>query len=102
MLRRVVGLGLAGATIYVTQDAINDAIMYVKCKSMVEQRAQNHDRFLTALGGSDINEFEFGPWYDSSVTMAPGGMLASVTLPCRGPNKGSDITVRVSQNTLML
>ena len=99
MLRKIIGYGLAGATAYVTQDAIDDAIMYLKCKSMVVERAQNHDRFIYALGASDIKEFEFGPWYNSSVTMAPGGMIAAVTIPCRGPAKGSDITVRVSANT---
>ena len=93
------GYGLLGATAYATQDAINDAIIYSKCKAMVMERAQNHERFTSALGANNFGEFEFGPWYDSSVSLSHGGMVAAVTLPCRGPQQGSDITVKVRESS---
>jgi hypothetical protein len=95
MIRRITGAGLATATAYVTQDAINDLLTYNRCKAMVMEKAQNHERFTSALGANNFSEFEFGPWYDSSVSFTHGGMVASVTLPCRGPHQGSDITIKV-------
>lgn len=78
-----------------TQDAVSDLIVYSRCKAMVMERAQNHERFPSALGVSKFSEFEFGPWYDSSVNFSHSGLVASVHLPCRGPHQGSDITIKV-------
>jgi hypothetical protein len=89
------GVGLLGATCYATQDAISDALIYSKCKALVMERAENHQRFTSALGATNFNEFEFGPWYDSSVNLSHAGMVAAVQLPCRGPSQGSDITIKV-------
>ncbi|KAL4546982.1 hypothetical protein Ndes2526B_g07779 [Nannochloris sp. 'desiccata'] len=59
------------------------------------ERAQNHERFTSALGAKNFSEFGFGPWYDSSVNFSHSGLVASVQLPCRGPHQGSDITITV-------
>lgn len=96
MLRKVVGLGLAGTSFYVTQDAICDALIYARCKAMVEERAGGHARFLAAVGASNWGDCTLGPWYDASTAVGLGGMGATVVLPCRGPKHASDITVRVS------
>ncbi len=97
MLRRAIGYGLLGVTAYVGQGAINDAIMYTKCKSIVHQHAAGHKTFITLLGGSTFDgDCRLGPWYDSSVSLLNGGMVAAVTLPARGPLRSSDVTTRVS------
>ncbi|KAG7674937.1 hypothetical protein KSW81_002446 [Nannochloris sp. 'desiccata'] len=78
MIKRVVGVGLLGGTIYVTQDAISDLCLYTRCKALVMERAQNHERFTSALGAKNFSEFGFGPWYDSSVNFSHSGLVASV------------------------
>lgn len=101
MLRKAVGLGLAGASFYLTQDAICDVLIYARCKAMVEERARDHQRFLSAVGASTLDDCTLGPWYDASTAVGFGGMAATVVMPCRGPRHGSDITVRVRRNELM-
>ena len=88
------GLILAASAFYLTQDAANDAIIYNLCKDLAEKRAKDHERFLNSVGG-DFSELKFGPWWNSSVNLSQSGTIAAVTLPCRGGEKGSDITIKV-------
>lgn len=94
MWRRVVGIGLLGASTYVVADAASDLLQYYRCASLVQQYATKHGRFLETIQASP-DDLRLGPWYDSSVKFSHGGMLATVILPARGGTKSSDITLRV-------
>ena len=94
MLRRLGGLTLVVATAAVSADAVGDLIMFHKAEALIRQRASTHAQVLDTLG-ADASTLALGPWYDSSVTFSHGAMVAAVTVPVRGPTKGSDVTVRV-------
>lgn len=91
MLKRLKGATLLVVTAYTAADAISDALMYYECKRLLLQRLAQHQRFTAEVG----SPFTVGPWYNSSVTISPGGMLASVTIPVVGSTKGSDVTIKV-------
>jgi hypothetical protein len=95
MLRRLGGWALAGASAYACADAASDAIIFLQCKQLILERAAHHTRFTSALGGPD-DAVAVGPWFNSSVALADGGMFASATLPVTGTQRGSDVTIRVS------
>lgn len=119
MWRKFIGYGLVGACTYVTLDACGDALMYLKAKQLVADKALGNSDFIRMLGGNDHSmhdaadkiqdstsdrrkkksssvppSFSFGPWYDSSVHFTHGGMVVTVQMPCRGPERASDITMR--------
>lgn len=98
MLRRLGGLSLVAMTGYVAQDATNDMLMYAKAKEMVRQRvgdSKDRELIIDALGAQSFEECSLGPWYNSSVMLSHGGMMTSVTMPCTGPTRSSDIAVKV-------
>lgn len=97
-LRKAIGFGLAGSAFYVAQDAINDALIYVKALHLSQKYSHDHAPFLSALGASSSSDVTYGPWYNSSVTMTHSGLATTVVIPCRGPEpsgRASDITIRV-------
>lgn len=61
-------------------------------RSRVIEKGSSHDRLLAALGGGPLDA---GPWYDCSVVRSFEGHVATVSMPLRGANKTSDVTVRV-------
>ncbi|KAL6778113.1 hypothetical protein ACKKBG_A16965 [Auxenochlorella protothecoides x Auxenochlorella symbiontica] len=91
LARRGGGYGLVGVTMYYAWDALGDAAIYLTTKRHVMDAAQSHNRLLSKLG-TPVNA---GPWYDSSVVIGRGGHTASVTLPLKGPERGSDVTVKL-------
>jgi hypothetical protein len=95
MLRRVVGLCLAGGAAYTLSDALSDHLIYLQALQHVTERVETHERFLDVLGASRRNQMTLGPWYNSSVATSLDGMAASVTIPCKGPLRSSDVNIRV-------
>lgn len=61
------------------------------CRSLVVQQAEGNGRFASELG----TPLQAGPWYNSSVAISNDGHVATVTLPVRGSQRSSDVTVRV-------
>ena len=59
--------------------------------SLVVQQAEGNGRFAAELGTPLVA----GPWYNSSVAISHDGHVATVTLPVRGSQRSSDVTVRV-------
>lgn len=59
--------------------------------SLVASQAEGNERFKAELGAP----LAAGPWYNSSVALSAEGHIATVTLPVRGSQRSSDVTVRV-------
>lgn len=91
-LRNAIGFGLAGATAYLTADALNESLMYFRAKQLVAQRVQAGQQKLEQELGANL---ELGPWYNSSVRITHSGHLAAVTMPLRGESRASDVRVRL-------
>ena len=83
------------ATAYATADAITDALLYVSAKRMVLEKISSHPRFREQIGGAEDPCIIAGPWFNASVSVSSGGMLAAVTLPVTGSQRSSDVIVRV-------
>jgi len=98
--RSSIGWGLSALCAYATCDATADAVMYLKTKQWIEDAIKNRPDFIQTLSESVTSDTEphkslqLGPWYDSSVTMTHQGMIATITMPCRGDTQASDITVK--------
>lgn len=96
-----IGWGLSALCAYATCDATADAIMYLKTKQWIEDAIEKRPDFIQTLSSIDTEEekepqksLQLGPWYDSSVTFSHQGMIATITMPCRGDTQASDITVK--------
>lgn len=86
---------MGAVTAYYVQDAVNDALLFNVSKRLVTGKAGNHHQFLTTLGAHTFNECSLGPWYDASVTVSHGGMVSTISIPCKGPSRSSDIIVKL-------
>jgi len=87
---------ICGFTVY---DASSDAIMYLKAKTWIADGLQSRQDVVDALNSSKNQEEPgplpvIGPWYDSSVVFSHHGMVATITIPCRGRNQASDVIVK--------
>ncbi|KAI8102526.1 hypothetical protein M9435_006124 [Picochlorum sp. BPE23] len=102
--RSSIGWGLSALCAYATCDATADAIMYLKTKQWIDDAIKKRPDFIQTLSASATVDTEggkepqtslqLGPWYDSSVTFSHQGMIATITMPCRGDTQASDITVK--------
>lgn len=79
--------------------------MYIKAKEWIHDGLQERpdvvdslnstrDQQLGDKGGQGRPLPELGPWYDSSVVFSHQGMVATVTIPCRGQKQASDVIVK--------
>jgi hypothetical protein len=99
MLRRAVGGALAGGAAWLLNDAATDALLYHRARAAVAAAvaAPEAAAFLAQLGGPGAAGVEIGPWWDASVSVAPGGMLATVALRVAGAERASDVRVRLGR-----
>lgn len=56
------------------------------------EAAESHKRLRDRLGAP----IAAGPWYDATVVFGHYGHTATVTFPLRGPEKASDVIVKVN------
>ena len=91
---------LCGYTLY---DASSDATMYIKAKSWIEEGMESRPDIVHTLNhvpqknpGTEGTgpRPRLGPWYDSSVMFSHQGMVATITIPCRGEYQASDVIIK--------
>ena len=89
-------VSICGFTVY---DACSDAYMYIKAKSWIHQGLKSRPDVVETLNDTRAREEpgplpEIGPWYDSSVVFSHQGMVATITVPCRGTKQASDVMIK--------
>lgn len=100
VLDRALKTSLAAICGYTFYDASSDAYMYVKAKSWIQDGLKSRPDVVDTLnfGQNQQKESgsmpEIGPWYDSSVVFSHQGMVATITIPCRGSKQASDVIIK--------
>jgi len=100
VLDRILKTSLAVICGYTVYDASSDAYMYVKAKSWIEDGLKLRPDVVDTLNSGQNRQEEsgslpeIGPWYDSSVVFSHQGMVATITIPCRGRKQASDVIIK--------